>query len=210
MSIEYPERIQEFRPLKMFTPPPAEPKLATYIDITSFTLPDKASPNELVTFVVTAKVKSSLPSSDPIAAMGIIYLSGPSSTVKLTVNGKEFELSKNEGVMLVNGQNPPVGYEITAGCWMKLTDAGKYDFMVATYVCHVSDNTLYYTRDGSLSKTIEIIAPAAPAAPSGFDQMTKVLTEQFLPMMMSMMMLMMMMSMLSSMMTSIREAVKKE
>ncbi|MEM2281435.1 MAG: hypothetical protein QXZ68_05545 [Candidatus Bathyarchaeia archaeon] len=144
--------------------------------------------------------------------MGIIYLSGPSSTVKLTVNGKEFELSKTKGVMLINGQNPPVGYEITAGCWMKLTDAGKYDFMVATYVCHISDNMLYYTQDGSLSKTIEILAPAPPAKEgAGFEQrLTKMLTEQLLPVMMSMMMLMMMMSMLSSMMTSIREAVKKE
>ncbi|MEM2281664.1 MAG: hypothetical protein QXZ68_06735 [Candidatus Bathyarchaeia archaeon] len=213
MSVQLPaviveEKRPEIKTSLQITP---ETQLATYIDITTFNLPNEAMTDELVTFSLIGKVIASLPPDNPIAAMAIIYVGGPASTIKLTVNGKEYELSANEGVLLIDGTNPPVGYEMNAGCWMKLTDPGKYKLTAKTYYCHIGDNTLYLNPDASITKEIEILAPAPPAKEgAGFEQLTKMLTEQLLPVMMSMMMLMMMMSMMSGLMSSLKEAFKKE
>ncbi|MEM1589686.1 MAG: hypothetical protein QW175_04660 [Candidatus Bathyarchaeia archaeon] len=190
--------------------PPRETILANYIDITTFDLPATGTTGATIIFRAISRVIAPLPSDNPVAAMAVGYVDGPVDKVKLTVNGQEFELPKNYGVPLVNGSNPPVGRILSAGCWMTLTNAGKYKFAVETYYGHYADNTLYLKLDASQTKEIEITAPAVPEAEEGMEEMTKMLQEKLLPMMMSMMMLMMVMSMMSSMMASMREAFKKE
>jgi len=192
----------EFSPGKAvkFTPPqsPTPPRLAQYINITTFDLPEKANPNELVTFKAIATVVAPLPSGH-VASMGIVYLSGPASQITLTVNGLDYQRSPGQGVLLINGQNPPVGLKINAGCWMKLTDTGKYTFRVITYYDGVTDTTYTPTEDTYQDKTIEILAPTVPKAEGeGLTETINKLMETLIPLMMTMMMLMMIMSLMTS------------
>lgn len=174
--------------------------LAQYVNLTTFDLPEKANPNELVVFKVVGTVVAPLPTGH-VASIAIVYLSGPASQITMTVNGKDFQLSQNEGVILIDGQNPPVGTTIGAGCWMKLSDAGKYNFRAITYYDGVTDNTYTPTEDTHQDKTIEILAAAAPTGGAeGWSKTLEDLMNKMLPLVMSMMMLMMVMSLMTSMM----------
>jgi hypothetical protein len=185
-----------------FTPPPSPtpPMLARYVNLTTFDLPEKANPNELVVFRVVGTVVAPLPTGH-VASIAIVYLSGPASQITMTVNGRDFQLSQNEGVMLIDGIDPPVGTIISAGCWMKLSDAGKYAFRAITYYDGVTDNRYTPAEDTRQDKTIEILAAAAPTKEAeGWSKTLEDFMNTMLPLMMTMMMLMMMMSLMVSMM----------
>ena len=198
----------EFHPGKLVkvTEPPSTkpPTLAQYINVTTFDLPEKANPGELVVFKVVGTVIAPLPSGH-VASIVIRYVSGPAATITVTVNGEDFDLSPGVGVRLIDWMDPPVGTKIPAGCWMKLTDAGKYTFRAETYYDGVSDSSYTPTEDTHQDKTIEIPAPTAPKAEGeGLTETINKLMETLIPLMMTMMMLMMMMSLMTSMMRSLK------
>jgi len=193
----------EFHPGKLVkvTEPPSKepPTLALYINVTTFDLPEKANPGELVAFKVVGTVIAPLPSGH-VASIVIRYVSGPAAKITVTVNGEDFELSPGVGVRLIDWMDPPVGTKISAGCWMKLTDAGKYTFRAETYYDGVTDTTYTPTEDTHQDKTIEILAPTAPKEGEGLTETINKLMENLIPLMMTMMMLMMIMSLMTSLM----------
>jgi len=196
------------KPVKFAEPPPSTepPTLAQYINISTFNLPERANPNELVVFKVVGTVVAPLPSGH-VAAIAIRYVAGPAAKITVTVNGDDFDLDPGKGVRLIYPViNPPVGTTIAAGCWMRLSDAGKYTFRAETYYDGVSDTTWTPIEDTHQDKVIEIPAPAAPKAEEGegLTETIKKLMETIMPLMMTMMMLMMMMSLMTSLMRAFK------
>jgi hypothetical protein len=174
-------------------------KLATYVNISTYELPEKANPDELVVGRVIATVVAPLPSGN-YAGLTWGYLDGPASSVTVVVNGTEYTINKGYAIpiMFIVGPNPSVGTTISLGFWFKLRDAGKYTFQALTAY---GTPQAGFNTDATSNKTIEILAAAAPTGGAeGWSKTLEDFMNSMLPLMMSMMMLMMMMSLMTSMM----------
>jgi hypothetical protein len=168
-------------------------KLATYVNISTYELPEKANPDELILGRIVATVVAPLPSGN-YASVVLVYLDGPTSTVTGVFNGIEYTLQKGLPWGVAMGPDLPVGARIGLGFWFRLKDPGKYTFQALTAY---GPPGVPFTTDATSDKTIEILAAAAPTG--GAEGWSKTL-EDLMNKMLPLMMLIMVISLMTSMM----------
>jgi len=162
--------------------------LGDYTEIIEINLPTRVNTGEDISWYFTTHLKNTPPTEWTNLAVSLQYVDGPQD--KITVDS--IELSKGEGALATSDIPSTCTNTKLSGTIKALTTEGTYTFRLLAG--HFEEDTLY----GDSVITIYLVA-TAPTAPTitGFEDLTSMLTETFMPMMIQIFMLMMIISLMT-------------
>lgn len=173
--------------------------LGDYTEITEINFPTRVNTGEDISWYFTTHLKNTPPAEWTNLALSLQYVDGPQDTI--TVDS--IELSKGEGA-LGKGDIPSTCTSTKlSGTIKALTSEGTYTFRL--FAGHQEDDTFY--ADSAITIYLVATAPTAPTAPGGFEELTTMLTETFMPMMIQIFMLMMIISLMTGLIRGFKPTV---
>ena len=174
--------------------------LGDYTEIIEINFPTRVNTGEDISWYFTTHLKNTPPAEWTNLALSLQYVDGPQD--KITADS--IELSKGEGA-LGKGDIPSTCTNTKLSGKIKaLTSEGTYTFRLLAG--HYEADTFY----GDSVITIYLTAtkpPSAPTTPAGLEELTTMLTETFMPMMMQIFMLMMIMSLMTGLIRGFKPSV---
>jgi len=172
--------------------------LGDYTEIIEINFPTRVNTGEDISWYFTTHLKNTPPGEWTNLAVSLQYVDGPQDTV--TVDS--IELSKGEGALATGDIPSTCTSTKLSGTIKALTSEGTYTFRLLAG--HFEGDTLY--GDSVITIYLTATAPTAPTV-TGFESLTAMLTETFMPMMIQIFMLMMIISLMTGLIRGFRPTV---
>ena len=132
-----------------------------YSSIKEFSLPEKVDIGSRAPFSIEGHLDSEV--DWPNFAIGIFYIDGPADELTVTVEGREFKVSRNMGVVKYakprEGELQPC-LTLTMSGDVLIEEEGSYRLSAMTGWFDEENNVLYY--DDKIDKTLEGVTPGLP------------------------------------------------
>jgi len=172
--------------------------LGDYTEIIEINFPTRVNTGEDISWYFTTHLKNTPPAEWTNLALSLQYVDGPQD--KITVDS--IELSKGEGALATGGIPSTCTSTKLSGKIKALTSEGTYTFRLLAG--HYEADTLY--GDSVITIYLTATTPTAPTV-TGYEELTTMLTETFIPMMIQIFMLIMIISLMTGLIRGFKPSI---
>jgi len=130
----------------------------SYCEIKAFTLPDKSTAGQTISFYGLAHLFTK--PNWPNFAICFYYDSGPAGKITVSVNGKTFELMPKQGIIAYTATLPGPCYNLASNYSMALDTVGDYKFLFCAGFYDAASGIFYY--DDIVERALTVSAPPPP------------------------------------------------